>query len=67
MGARDSDNISTSDLIFRPTARGEVFSQLVGVCGEPALLGDRLLYSLAAMDIDSPDPSHAGLCISHSV
>ncbi|PVD19335.1 hypothetical protein C0Q70_19822 [Pomacea canaliculata] len=61
VGASDSDNISTSDLIFRPTARGEVFSQLVGVCGEPALLGDRLLYSLAAMDIDSPDPSHAVL------
>ncbi|XP_070207763.1 spatacsin-like isoform X2 [Littorina saxatilis] len=51
----------TSELIFRPTEGGEVFSQLVSLCAEPAILGDKLLMALAAMADTAPDPP------SHSV
>ena len=51
----------TSDLIFRPTEGGEVFSQLVSLCAEPAILGDKLLNALAAMADDPSEPSHSGV------
>ena len=50
----------TSDLIYRPTEGGEVFSQLVSLCTEPAILGDKLLHALAAMADDPSEPSQSG-------
>ena len=53
-----SSKVGKSDLIFRPTESGEVFSQLVSLCSDPAVLGDKLLQALAALAAD--DMTHFG-------
>ena len=50
----------TSELIFRPTDGGKVFSQLVSLCTEPAILGDKLLTALAAIADDASEHSQSG-------
>ena len=55
-----SHSSGTSELIFRPTEGGEVFSQLVSMCADPAILGDKLLHALATMADDAPEPTHSG-------
>ncbi|KAK7503511.1 hypothetical protein BaRGS_00005050 [Batillaria attramentaria] len=61
IGSAARGQLDTSELIFRPTEGGEVFSQLVSLCGEPAILGDKLLNALATMADHSPEPSQSVL------
>jgi hypothetical protein len=53
-GSRSSKGGST-ELIFRPTEGGEVFSQLVSLCADPAILGKKLLDALASLASDATD------------
>ncbi|XP_076465994.1 spatacsin-like [Babylonia areolata] len=52
-----SGRSGSGELIFRPTEGGQVFSQLVSLCGDPAVLGHRLLTALASLADQSPQPS----------
>ncbi|KAL8574758.1 hypothetical protein ACOMHN_035875 [Nucella lapillus] len=56
-GESSSGRSGSGELIFRPTEGGQVFSQLVSLCADPAVLGHRLLQALATMADQSEQPT----------
>lgn len=60
----DTSSSSSSDLIFHPAEGTTEFSNLVRLCPDPSLLGDRLLDAVAALAGNEADPSQAGKRLS---
>ncbi|XP_064608291.1 spatacsin-like [Liolophura sinensis] len=59
----DASSTSSSDLIFHPAEGATEFSNLVRLCHDPSMLGDRLLDAVAALAGNEADPSQAVLSI----